>query len=131
LRGVTGLHPCQQFRHRERLDDVIVGAGRKTPDPLAFLAARGQHDDRQLPGFRPRPQPPAQLDSGQAREHPVEYDQVGNTLLQTGIGVVAAPDCFDIIAFGVEIVAQQRGERFLVFHHQNARAHVHGLLFWF
>src|SRR5205814_924507 len=42
--------PRQQFRHRERLDDVIVGAGGKTPDPLAFLAARGQHDDGQLPG---------------------------------------------------------------------------------
>src|SRR6202012_4498261 len=24
-------HPRQQFRHRERLDDVIVGAGRQPP----------------------------------------------------------------------------------------------------
>src|SRR5438552_7458678 len=33
------LHPRQQFRHRERLDNIIVGAGRKPPYPLALLAA--------------------------------------------------------------------------------------------
>jgi len=82
---------ARQFRHRERLDDVIVGAGRQPPDPFAFLAARGQHDDRQRPRLRPCPQAAAQLDPGQARQHPVEHDQVGNALLQTGVGVVAAP----------------------------------------
>ncbi len=108
---------------RERLDDVIVGAGGQTPDPFAFLAARGQHDDRQLPRFRPRPQAAAQFDTGQARQHPVEHDQVGNAFLQPGIGIVAAADGFDVVAFGIEVVAQQRGQRFLVFDHQNACVH--------
>src|SRR5262249_3639627 len=49
------LHPRQQLRHRERLDDVIVRTGGKSPHPLALLAARGEHDDRQLLGFRPCP----------------------------------------------------------------------------
>src|SRR5580658_7840804 len=44
----------QQLRHREWLDDVVVGAGGEAADPLAFLAARGQHDDRQSLGLRPR-----------------------------------------------------------------------------
>ena len=92
------FHPRQQFRHRERLDDVIVGASGKAPDPFAFLAARGQHDDRQLPGLRPRPQAAAQLDPGQARQHPVEHDQVGNALLQSCIGLVAASHRFDVVA---------------------------------
>ena len=74
--------------------------------------------------LRPRPQAAAQFDAGQARQHPVEHDQVGHPLLQPGVGVVAAADGFDIIAFGIEVVAQQRGQRFLVFHHQNARAHI-------
>src|SRR5439155_26182487 len=34
------LHPRQQFRHRERLDDIIVGASRQASHPLALLAAR-------------------------------------------------------------------------------------------
>src|SRR6185437_258415 len=49
------LHARQQFRHRERLDDVVVGAGGQAPHPLALLAARGQHDYRQLPRLRTRP----------------------------------------------------------------------------
>ena len=69
-------HARQQFRHRERLDDVVVGAGGEAAHLLALLAAGGQHDDRQLPGFRPRAQTPAELDAGQARQHPVEHDQI-------------------------------------------------------
>ena len=44
-------HARQQFRHRERLDDVVVGAGREAAHALALLAARGQHDDRQRCGL--------------------------------------------------------------------------------
>ena len=99
------FHPRQQFRHRERLDDVIVGAGCKAPDPLAFLAARGQHDDRQLLGLGARPQAAAQLDPRQARQHPVEHDQVGNALLQSGVGIVAASHRLNVVAFGIEVVA--------------------------
>ena len=63
------------------LDDVIVGAGRKALHPFAFLAERGQHDDRKLPGFRPRPQPTAELNPRQARQHPVEHDEIRNAFL--------------------------------------------------
>jgi hypothetical protein len=66
----------------------------------------------------------AQLDAGQARQHPVQHDQVGHPLLQPGVGVVAAGNGFDIIAFGIEVVAQKRGERLLVFNHQNACVHL-------
>ena len=46
-RRSSGADARQQLRHRERLDDVVVGAGRKAAHALALLAARGQHDDRQ------------------------------------------------------------------------------------
>src|SRR5579872_3829330 len=49
-------YPRQKFRNRERFDNVIVGTGGETPDPLAFFAARSEHDDRKLLGFRPGPQ---------------------------------------------------------------------------
>src|SRR5262249_45057661 len=38
------LHPREQLGHRERLDDVVVGAGRKPADALTLLTARSQHD---------------------------------------------------------------------------------------
>src|SRR5690606_37327484 len=32
-----GTNPCDEFRRRERLDEIIVGAGSKAPDAVAFL----------------------------------------------------------------------------------------------
>ena len=46
--------PRQQLRHRERLGDVVVGAGREAAHAVALLAARGQHDDRQALGLAAR-----------------------------------------------------------------------------
>ena len=76
-RGAAARGPAPQLRHRERLDDVVVGAGRKPAHALALLAARGQHDDRQRCGLRPRPQASAELDAGKAGQHPVEDDKIG------------------------------------------------------
>ena len=121
-------HAGEQFRHRERLDDVVVGAGSEPAHLLALLAARGEHDDRQLAGFRPRAQPAAQLDAGQARQHPVEHHQVGAALLQPSIGLVAARGGLNLVALGLEIVAEQHGERLFVLHDQDAR--VHGFVPW-
>src|SRR5216683_5573382 len=64
-----------QLRNRERLDDVVVGAGCQPAHALALLAARGQHDDRQLLGLGTRAQPPAELDAGQAGQHPIQNDE--------------------------------------------------------
>ena len=70
----SALTRADELRHRERLDDVVIGAGREPAHLLALLAARGEHDNRQLPRFRPRTQPTAELDAGEARQHPVEHD---------------------------------------------------------
>src|SRR6185312_9579134 len=116
-------HARQEFRHRERLDDVIVGAGGEAAHLLAFLAAGGEHDDRQRAGFRPRPQTPAQLDAGQAGQHPVEHDEVGRLFLEPGVRLVAAGGGVDVVTLRLEIIAKQHGERLFVFDDQNAGAH--------
>src|SRR5690606_27423547 len=33
------FHASHEFRHRERLDEIVVSSGLKAPDPVAFLAA--------------------------------------------------------------------------------------------
>ena len=115
------LHPRHEFRRRERLDQIIVGAGGKAAHAVAFLAARRQHDDRQPLRFRPHPKPPAKFDAGNRRHHPVEHQQVGRVLLQPDFGLVAARHDLDLVAFGFEIVAKQHAERLLVLDHHDFR----------
>ena len=74
-------------------------------------------------GLRPRAQPPAQLDAGQARQHPVEHHQIGRALLQPRVGLVAARDGLDLVAFRFEVVAQQQRQRLFVLDDQDACAH--------
>src|SRR5262249_35486391 len=57
-------YPRQQFGDRERLYDVVVGPGGKPAHLFALLAARGEHDDRQLAGLGAGPKPAAQFDAG-------------------------------------------------------------------
>ena len=71
-------------------------------------------------GLRPRAQPAAELDAGQAGQHPVEHDEIGRGLAQRGVGLVAARDGLDLVALGFEIVAQQQRQRLLVLDDQDA-----------
>jgi hypothetical protein len=41
------------------------------------------------------------------RHHPVEHQKVGNVFLEPDLGLVAPGDDFDLIALGLEIVAEQ------------------------
>ena len=113
----------QEFRYREWFDDIVVGARRQTPHALAFLAAGRQHDDRQRLRLRPGSQAPAQFDAGETGQHPVEHDQIGRGFAQPRVSLVAAGYGIDFVTFRFEIIAQQRGQRLLVFHDQNIGAH--------
>ena len=77
-----------------------------------------------MASFRPRAQAAAKLDPGQAWHHPVEHHQIGRHFLQAGIGLVAAGRGLDLVAFRLEVIAEQHGERLLVFDNQDAGAHV-------
>ena len=51
-------------------------------------------------------------------------DEVGNLLAQADLGLVAARHAIDLVAFGLEIVAQEQGQRLLVLDDQDARSHI-------
>ncbi len=114
-------HARHQLRHGERLDDVIVGAGRQAAHALALLAARRQHDDRQRARRRARAQAAADLEAGDAGQHPVEDDEVGRRLEQPQFGLVAALDALDGEALRLEIVGEQQAQRVLVLDDEDAR----------
>ena len=63
----------QQLSRLERLGEIVVGAHFQADDAIDRLAARGQHDHRQV---RARAQRAAQLQAVLAGHHEVEDDQV-------------------------------------------------------
>ena len=70
LAGERRPHPAQhradagdQLARAERLGHIIVGAGLEAADPVALLAARGEHDDRHIGGLRAAAQPAANLET--------------------------------------------------------------------
>jgi hypothetical protein len=77
-------HPGEQFRHGERLHDIIVGPGREPAHPVRFLAPRRQHDDRQALGFATKakrrhnstPDNPGSIQSSRARSGTVSRSMI-------------------------------------------------------
>ncbi len=114
-------HARHQLRHRERLHDIIVGADGQAAHALGFLAARGQHDDRQVARLVARAQSAADFEAGDAGQHPVEDDEIGRRFGDQRLRFVAAFGALDDIAFRLEIIGQQQRQRLLVLHHQHAR----------
>ena len=72
-----GTDPRQQLVGRERLGEVVVGAGIQAGDLVGLLRPGGQHDDRQLTGARLAPPGSGQRVAALSGKHPVEHDQVG------------------------------------------------------
>ena len=64
-------------------------------------------------------QPPAHLDAGDLRQHPVQQHEVGNILVRQHQRFVAVARLDRAIAFLFDIVAQQRHQRRFVFGDQD------------
>ena len=80
-RRSTAPSPGDQLARAERLGHIIVGAGLEAANAVSFLAARGQHDDRNVGGRRAAAQAAADFDAADALDHPVEEDDVGLDLI--------------------------------------------------
>jgi hypothetical protein len=81
-----------ELGNRKRFDNVIVGPDGEPAHPLAFLAARGQHDHGQASCRLPRAHPAADFKSGDAGQHLIENDEVGVRFAEPDFGFVAALD---------------------------------------
>ena len=62
---------------------------------------------------------PAQFDTGQARQHPIEHQEVRHRILEPRRGFLPVRDHLNRIAGFLEVVAQQFEQSFLVFHDQD------------
>ena len=75
----TALTRATSSRGRERLRQVVVGADLEPGQAVGLLAERGDHDHRQL---RARPDPAAERQPVDARQHQVEDDEARRLLLR-------------------------------------------------
>ena len=107
---------CGELRHRERLGHVIVRAGVETTDPVRLLSLGGEHDDRQVSRGGASAQAAADLDAGQLRQHPVEQQNIRLALVDHHQRLLAVRGGGDLVAFLVEVVADQLDQRRLVLH---------------
>ena len=93
-----------QFLDRERLGQVVVGAGAQAGEFLVERVARGQHQHRRrLARFLA--QAPADLDAVQARQHQVEHDDVVGVLRREAIAVEAVGGVIHLETAALEVFA--------------------------
>ena len=92
------LDAAHEFAGRERLGHVVVCAELESEDAVDLVAARGQHDDRDV-GLSA--QIAGDVESGLARKHDVENDKIR---LHLGEDELAARG----VARGVDLVAGLR-----------------------
>src|SRR5438552_6077523 len=131
LRGVRGGsgavegHAPQQRSHaggqlddREGLAEVVVGPDLQPGDAVGHLAAGREHEDRHqvLP-----PQLPADGETIQAREHPVEDDEVGAGVVGGGERLPAVEGLLDGVPLLFQVRPDEAGQRRLIFDDEDPR----------
>jgi len=78
------LDAGDEFARAEGLGDVVVGAGFEGGDQVGFAAARGEHDDGEAMKERVLADFGEKLEAGEAGEHGVEEEEIGNGLREGG-----------------------------------------------
>ena len=112
---------ARQFARIERLRQVIVGAELQADDAVHILAARGQHDDRDLALLAQAAQDLEAIDAGQ---HDVEHHQV-HARCEGAFSRPRLPSCsaVDGEAFALQEFAEQ-GARVPRHHRPAGCAHL-------
>src|SRR2546430_5842359 len=111
-------HPAAELANRERLRDVVVGAELETEHLVELVVARGQHDDRH--GAR-GPEPLADLEAVELRQHHVEHDQVDVLALEAFECLLAVTRLQHTKAVAFEGIGEELLNRVLVVDEQNGR----------
>ena len=113
-------HPREQLLERERLDQIVVGAGVEAGDPVADAVARGQHQDRQrLPSSRSRRATSRPSMTGMSTS---STTRVGLLRGDPGERVGAVLGQLDPVALELERAAKRLPDRGLVVDDQQMRA---------
>ena len=108
-----------ELLHRERLDEVVVGAELERVDPVVLGAARADDDDRRADPLAARllDHAPA-VDAG---EHQVEHADVGLLVAEPGEPGLAVRDADGVEAGGGQVPRHALGDDVVVLDDQHLR----------
>src|SRR2546421_2079068 len=110
--------PGQQLRERERLDQVVVGAGVQAADPVTDRIPGGEHQDRYPAAARP--QRAAHLYPVHPRHHHVEQHRVVVVVAGAEQRFLAVVGDVDGVPFALQAATQRPDQLDLVVYDQNA-----------
>jgi hypothetical protein len=111
------LHARDELLHRDRLDEVVVGAQLERVDAVVLAAARGDDEDG-----RPDPLGPDRLDQLPAvelREHEVEDADVRVVVAQPAHGEAPVADDGDVVSGVPEVVGHPFCDQLVVLDDQH------------
>ena len=114
--------PREQLGERERLQQVVVGAGIEPGDAILDRIARREHQHRRPDA--PLAQSPAHLDPVEAGQHQVEHDRVVLRGRPQRERIVARPRDVDSVPLLDEAAAQQARHLELVLDHEYSHARI-------
>ena len=109
--------PRVELAQRERLDEVVVGAGVEAVDAVVDRVARGEHQHRRA--VARGAQPPADLEAVDARHHDVEHDRVDDALGERVERLLAVLGELHVVALERERALQRGAHARLVVDHQD------------
>jgi hypothetical protein len=111
----------QQLGERERLGQVVVGAGVEPRDPVGHRVARRKHEDgAPSTGLA---QPPADLEAVDVWQHQVQDDRVVRVLATQPDRVLPPPGHVHRVPLLLEGAFEQAGHLDLVLDHQDPHRH--------
>ena len=110
-----------ELAHRERLDQVVVGADLERVHAVVLGAARRDDDDRRADPLGPRGLD--QLPAVELGKHQVEHADVGVLEAQPGQPELAAPDHDRVEAGGREVAGHAVGDHAVVLDDEDLAPH--------
>ena len=112
-------HARDQLARRERLGDVVVGAQLEAEHLVALVHTPRHHDHGDAAGLGVLLEAAADLPAVELGHHDVEEDHVGLAVPGVAHGIGAVAQDGDVVAFLVEVEADQLRDVLLVLDHQD------------
>jgi hypothetical protein len=115
------LDAGDEFRWREGLGDVVVGAGFEATHLLFLFGEGGEHDHGNVAQRFVAAQAAQQVDAALVGQHPVQQDEVGAPLAQPVLRLAAVPRVDHLHPRPGEGEAHQVADGGLVFDEEDGR----------
>ncbi|KAG1257630.1 hypothetical protein G6F65_015840 [Rhizopus arrhizus] len=118
-----GLDAGHQLFGRERLGDVVVGAGLQAVHLVLLGTLGGQHDDRDGAGALVVAQLARHGQAGRAGQHPIQQDQIGEFGADQGLGLVGVEGAQHFVPRERQVDGDQFLDCGFVFDNEDSAGH--------